>query len=231
MTDQSYSPSFDPANRGDLAGTIRFVLTKFLQGLDDMLPAKVISYDRVTNRAQVQPLIAIVTTGDTQVQRAQVASIPVLQLGGGGFVISCPLNAGDLGWIKANDSDISLFLQFLQNSPPNTARLHSFEDGLFIPDTMFKGVTIADEGALVIQNVAGTVGISINENIKMTAPVGVGAAPRAGAIIDAQSTTQALGVPAMSAAQKTAIASPHAGYTVFDTTSGQLSSYNGSVWS
>ncbi len=47
MTDQS-PPSLDPAARGDLAGTVRFILTKFLQGVDDMMPARVIAYDRAS---------------------------------------------------------------------------------------------------------------------------------------------------------------------------------------
>lgn len=165
-------PSSDPANRYDLVGTVRLVLTKFLQSVDDMLPAVVISYDRATNQAQVQPLIALVTTDDKQVQRAQVASIPVLQIGGGGFVLSFPIRPGDLGWIKANDRDISLFKQVLANASPNTARKHSFEDAMFIPDTMKRSVIINSEDAenVVLQSIDGTQRVSIwPGKIKITA--------------------------------------------------------------
>lgn len=166
MTGDSFSPSFDPANRGNLAGVVKFVLTKFLQGVDDMLPAKVISYDPIAKRAQVQPLLSIVTTGGTQVQRAQVASVPVYQPSAGGFILHFPINPGDLGWIKANDGDISLFLKVLQNASPNTARLHSFEDALFYPDSMMRNVVIADEDAdsVVLQNISGTGKIAIDPN-------------------------------------------------------------------
>ena len=159
MTAGYYPPSLNPASRGDFAGIVRFILTKWLQKTDDMMPATVVSYNRTTNRAVVQPMISIVDTKNNVIQRGVVSSVPVLQLGGGGFVISCPLNVGDLGWIKASDRDISLFLQFLKNSPPNTGRLHSFEDGMFIPDTMFKNVVInsEDEGNLVLQSDDGTV--------------------------------------------------------------------------
>lgn len=230
MTQTNYPPSIDPSSRGDFSGIVRFLLTKWLQKTDDMLPATVVSYNRITNRATVQPIISVVTTSNTLIQRGVIASVPVFQYGGGGFVWSTPLNAGDLGWIKANDRDISLFLQSLQNSPPNTGRLHSFENGMFYPDTMFRNVTIANVAKAVWQNLAGTVGIFLGNNIEMTAPVGIGAEPRAGAALDIQSTTQALGIPAMSTGQKTAIAA-QAGYTVFDTTLGRLSTYNGSVWS
>lgn len=165
-------PSSDPANRYDLVGTVRLVLTKFLQGVDDMLPAVVISYDRATNQAQVQPLIALVTTDNKQIERAQVASIPVLQIGGGGFVLSFPIRPGDLGWIKANDRDISLFKRVLAVVSPNTARKHSFEDAMFIPDTMKRSVIINSEDAenVVLQSIDGTQRIAIwPGKIKITA--------------------------------------------------------------
>jgi Phage protein Gp138 N-terminal domain/GpV Apex motif len=166
-------PSRNPADDGTLAGTLRLVLTKFLQRTDDMLPAQVLAYNRSTNLAQVQPLIYMITTDNQQVTRAQVASVPVLQLGGGGFVLSFPINTGDLGWIKANDRDISLFKQFFSAAPPNTQRQHTFEDAMFVPDTMMQGVTINSEDAsnVVLQNLAGTVRISLgSDTLTITTP-------------------------------------------------------------
>ena len=165
-------PSMNPADRDSVNGTIRLILTKFLQDVDDMLPARVISYDRASNRAKVQPLIVVITTSNEQVQRAEIASVPVLQLGGGGFVLSFPIKAGDIGWIKANDRDISLFKQFLDTAPPNTQRKHSFSDAVFIPDTMLRGVTIEGEDAdnVVLQSIDGTQRIAIaSDHIKITA--------------------------------------------------------------
>lgn len=173
MSNPLASPSMDPSSIGDLTGTMRLMLTKFLQGTDDMLPAQVIAYDRTTNLARVQPLIYIVDTNKNNIERAQIASIPVLQLGGGGFVLSFPLVAGNLGWIKANDRDISLFKQFHEVSPPNTSRKHSFSDAVFIPDTMFQSVTINEEDTenVVLQNLAGTVRVAIwSDKVKVTAP-------------------------------------------------------------
>src|SRR4051794_9047919 len=102
MADSS-PPSHNPADNDSMAGMLRLALTKFLQNTDDMLPPRVISSDRATNRASVQPLIAMVTTDNVQISRSQLASVPVLQLGGGDCLLSFPLNSGDLGWIKAND--------------------------------------------------------------------------------------------------------------------------------
>ena len=71
------NPSIDPANNGSLAGTIQFAFSKMMQQVNGMLPASVLSYDRETNRAQVQLLIDIVGTDGTQYPRPQLASVPV----------------------------------------------------------------------------------------------------------------------------------------------------------
>lgn len=236
MTEKIPQPSMNLSNLADPIGTIRLVLNKFLAGVDDMLPAEVLSYDRAKNIARVQPLIIMVTTDDIQVKRAEVAAIPVLQLGGGGFVASFPIVAGDLGWIKANDRDISLFKQSHKSAPPNTQRKHSFSDALFIPDSMMQGVTIApeDSGNLVVQNKAGTVKISWWSNLlKIMAPrVGIGITPDANAIFHVGSTTKAsIPWPKMTTGQRNAIPSPQEGMVVWLTDTHGISMYNGTSWS
>jgi hypothetical protein len=166
MTNQYNQSSFDPSMRGDLTGVLRYVMQKFLQNMDGMLPAMVIASNRST--VSVQPLISIITTSNTIVERSVIPSVPVQWPGGGGFVMTFPIKPGDLGWIKSNDRDISLYLQALKNSgpavsPPNTARKWSFSDAVFIPDTMSYGVTIAEGDAnnVVIQSYDGTTKFSM----------------------------------------------------------------------
>jgi len=170
---RSNAPDIQPPNNGTLAGTLQFCLYKFLQNTQNMLPAKVIKYDRTANRVQVQPLITMVTTQGVQVPRAQIASIPVMVFGGGGFFLSFNLNTGDLGWIIAADRDISAFLQSYEQSPPNTGRIHNFSDSVFVPDIMH-GYAILEEDAssVVLQNIEGTIKISLqSDRIKLTAPI------------------------------------------------------------
>lgn len=165
--------SRNPANDDTLIGVFREILKKNLQQTDDLIPARVVSFDRDANRVTVQPMIQIIDTDGNHISRAQQTNMPVLLMGGGDFLLSFNLPAGSLGWIKSSDRDLSLFLREYQESPPNTYRLHSFEDGLFIPDVM-TGVTFAseDSAALVIQNKSGTVRISLNDDrIKLTAPL------------------------------------------------------------
>lgn len=175
MTDPIYNPpSIDPAQRNSIMGTIQFIIDKMvMQEIDDMLPAQVIAYDRTENRATVQILVTMVTTSNQQIKRAQIASVPVLQLGGGGYVLSFPINPGDLGWIKTTDVDMSLFLQQLNLSPPNTNIMHKFDSSMFIPDTMMKSVVInsEDNANVVLQTLDGTVRVAIwPDKVKVTAP-------------------------------------------------------------
>ena len=168
MADQSR----DPANDDSLTGLFKEVLRKYTQNNEDLLPAQIVSYDRTNNRAAVQILIQLVDVNGNLHNRAQLSNIPVLLLGGGDFFISWNLPAGSLGWVKANDRDISLFLETYTARQPNSLRMHSFEDAVFIPDLMTR-YTIAGEDAqaVVIQNRAGNVRISLNsQRIKLTAP-------------------------------------------------------------
>ena len=87
-------------------------------------------------------------------------------------MINVPLQPGDRGWIEASDRDISLFLQSGDDAAPNTLRLHSFEDGRFIPD-MFAAFDVSDvaEDAMTIQSADGAVRLELSPaGIKMTAP-------------------------------------------------------------
>lgn len=171
MTDHA-QPSVDPANDGSVLGMFKQLLGKFLQSVDDMLPAIVLSYDRVTNVAEVQPVIKMLTTEGTLVSRAPLSSVPVLQIGGGGFMLNFPLKAGDLGYIKANDRDITRFIQSMKETGPNTLRKHSFEDGVFIP-SIVRGYTINSEDAdnIVLQKLDGSVRVALwSDRVKVTAP-------------------------------------------------------------
>lgn len=171
---QSSPPVNKLSNYGSLAGMMRSVLNNFLQGVDDMLPASVISFDRSTNRVRVQPLIMLALVGGKVQARAQIASIPVLQLGGGNVMLNFNINPGDIGFIKASDRDMTLFLQSFTQSGPNTYRKHSFEDAIFIPAPMH-GMHINSEDAShgVLSTTDGKQCISLwPDRIKMTSTDG-----------------------------------------------------------
>lgn len=164
------NPSIDPSNLGTVTGLFRHVFNKLLQSVDGVLPAKVIAYDG--KYVQVQPLIAVMGTDGSLTPRGQIAKIPVVKFGGGGFIFNIPLNPGDLGIIVASDRDISLFLQSNNESAPNTFRIKNFADSYFIP-TVLNNYEIDEEDLsnAVVQKTDGTVKISLSaDTVKITAP-------------------------------------------------------------
>lgn len=241
MAEQHANPSRDPANDGSLLGMARQILDKFLAQIDDMLPARVISYDRQTNRASVLPMVKLLTTDNRQISRAQVASVPVLRLGGDNVVLSFNLKPGDLGWIKANDRDISILTQGFKESAPNTLRKHSFQDALFIPDEM-TGVTIADEDLehAVLQTLDGSTRLAVwPEFMKILAARGLFVSDEAGepsehTVFDVYSKVKASRPwPQMTTAERDAIpVTPEdEGATVWLLDTHGLSTWNGTNWS
>lgn len=177
MTEEPLIPAQDPADDASMASMLRNVMRRQLLETDGMLPATVIAYNRETNRATIAPSINMMTTTGGTVPRAQLASIPVLALGGGGFHITFPLVAGDTGWVEASDRDVSLWLQGSGENAtnPNTHRIHSFSDGRFIPDVLGKYTLAAGaNGGMCIQNKTGTVNIQVHEDrIELNAPGGI----------------------------------------------------------
>jgi hypothetical protein len=149
------TPVANLSNFSSLAGMMREILANF---------------DRATNRANVKPLIRLIKTNGTVQSRAAVANIPVLQMGGGNFMLNFNLNPGDLGFIKASDRDMSLFLQSFNESPPNTYRKHSFEDSIFIPAPMHNmTINAEDESHVVLSTLDGTQRVAIWANqVKIT---------------------------------------------------------------
>ena len=158
-------PRYRPATNETLLSVLKQSLKKYGEKTDDFLPAIIIDYDRQRNRATVAHQIQMEGTSGEFVNRARLTDIPVIVSGGGGYLITFPLRPGDRGWIKASDRDLSLFLQDYQPAPPGSLKIHTFENGVFVPDLM-RGFVISeeDENALVIQNTDHSVRISLGDD-------------------------------------------------------------------
>ena len=154
------TPSQKPGQSDSLSGSMDLVLRKFLLDVDDMLPARIVSYDRNANRAQIDILYKVTMTDGSLNPLMAPAEVPVLTIGGGGMCLTFPIKPGDLGWIKASDRDMSLFLQSYEAEPGNTTRLHCFEDGVFIPDVM-KDFVVSDGAAATLQTLDGTTSVAV----------------------------------------------------------------------
>lgn len=170
-------PSQDPANTNSLVGSISFALQKTIQNLNDCLPVQVTGYLPPSSGQSAfvscQSLIQLVGTSGQTYPPAIFPKIPVLMLGGGGFIINFPLIVGDIGWIKAIDRDISLYIQTGQTAIPNTEKMHSFNNAIFIPQAARQFIlNEADKDNLVLQTIDGTSRVSIGEGkITIAAPI------------------------------------------------------------
>lgn len=153
------------AREEDLTGLLENLRDNIFLTLEKKLPAIVESVSDDRTRVKVRPLIAIVAEAGETLQRDSIEGIPVFQMGAGNLLISFPVEPGDLGWIEANDRDISLFLQSYAQSDPGTFRKHSFSDAVFYPDVM-TGFQVAEEdaGAVVIQNRDGSVKVAVDQS-------------------------------------------------------------------
>ena len=149
----------------DLTGKFRKILDEYDKTIDNMMPAKVLSYDRSKNRAKLKIMISKTRTDGSFEENSIISSVPVYQPGSGGFIISFPVNEGDTGWLKSNDRDITNFLSNLSESSQQTFRKKSFSDSIFFPDNIDISNNIIDQNLnnLVIQKKDGSVRISISD--------------------------------------------------------------------
>lgn len=165
------APSYNPTDLKSLEGFCNFLKDRIFLELEKVAPAKILKYDRKTNRANVEILnLGINSNGET-VPKQPLTNIPCLILQGGGMVLSFPIKQGDIGWIVAADRDISIFKQVLSVFAPNTYRKHRYADGFFIPNKI-DGFEISeeDENAILMTSIDGKTKLSISpEGITLTA--------------------------------------------------------------
>lgn len=133
------------------------------QTLNVCLPAVVTKYDPAKNTVDVQPAIQSVMKDNSFMDLPPVFTVPVISLGGNGLSIRIPLKEGDTGIIICADTDITLFIQELKNTQPQTLRRHDLADCFFIPSTFGK-VTPSQTSDIVIQNDSGSVAFVISSS-------------------------------------------------------------------
>ncbi len=173
MSNETISiPSYNLSEVYSDAGKLDFFQKMLFMRLEKIAPAKIISYDRTSNRAVVQVLnYSITSTGD-KIQRKPLSDIPVQVFGGGDFCLSFPIKEGDIGFIMASDGDISVFKKLLQIFAPASYQKHKYKDGVFFP-LIINGFSIATDDkdtAVLLSSLDGVTKISVKPDyITMTA--------------------------------------------------------------
>lgn len=95
------------------------------------------SYDPATNTAEVQVAISSILTNPdgttTNISGPFLVDAPVHWPGGGAFLLTFPLTAGDEVQVNFGSRGIDYWFQNGGQQPPTEARMHNFSDGFISP--------------------------------------------------------------------------------------------------
>ncbi len=159
----------ESTNKNWLVGLINQLRRRIFKDLEVQIPCEIVAVNSNRTEVTVKPLVTMIDKDGNRLSRNNITNIPVETKGAGDFLISFNIEEGDLGWIRASDRDISLFIQSHSENQPATDRMHSFSDAVFIPDVMYNfTIDSADAGAMTIQNRDSTVKIALDSEIRVT---------------------------------------------------------------
>ena len=106
-------------------------------------PARIESYDASDQRATVLPLLQRATASGELVSPGPITNVPVQWPRGGGFAITLPLAAGDVGLLICSDRSLDRWLDAGGVVDPQSRRHHAMTDAVFVPGLHHWGDPIA----------------------------------------------------------------------------------------
>lgn len=126
---------------------------------------KVVSFDADNMKVNVQPLTRY-PDEDTFQDKPQVLGVPVAMVYGGGFVIRPVYKEGDVGVVVYLDRDSDSTISGGEAADPNTERLHSGDDAIFVGGILTGKGKIKGhrDGALDLGTDDGAVYVSIGKD-------------------------------------------------------------------
>ena len=137
---------------------------------------KVLAFDESAMTVDVRPITRY-PDEDTFQTKPPVLAVPVAMIYGGGFVVRPVYQAGDIGVVVYLDRDSDAVIAGGAEADPNTERLHSGDDAIFLGDVRTGGNTISGlpSGTLCLGTPDGSVylsvtktGIDIKGNVTIT---------------------------------------------------------------
>ena len=151
--------------RGHPLTAIRTLLDQARMRIGTALPAAVETYNRATRRIKINPSIKVQVVKEgkmEEVPRPSVTNVPVVFPGGGGYILTFPLESGDQVLRVATERGLSNFKRSFQEASPDGSVL-SPRNAVAIPGFGPLSITERGEGA-VLQNVAGDVWIELHDD-------------------------------------------------------------------
>ncbi len=121
------------ANESSLVYTLNFSFRQLMKNINTATPGIVESYQPTVKRAVVRPALRLVKTDGTQIDRAPIANVPVLQPSAGGFMVNLPITPGDAVMLLFSQRGLAAFKKTYQNSTPTASSFFSSTDAVALP--------------------------------------------------------------------------------------------------
>ena len=124
---------------------------------------KVLAFDEAALTVDVQPITRY-PDEDTFQTKPPILAVPVATIYGGGFVIRPIYAAGDIGMVVYLDRDSDAVIAGGAEADPNTERLHSGDDAVFVGGIRAGGNSVSGHpsGSLSLGTADGSVYLSIS---------------------------------------------------------------------
>ena len=154
MARQSKKRAFEDAKANETASSICVA---------DLV--KVVAYNEAAMTVDVQPLTRY-PDEDTFQLKPQVLAVPVAMVHGGGLVFRPFYQPGDIGLVLYLDRDSDAVLAGGAEADPNTERLHSGDDAIFLGGVLAGKNALAGlpAGSLCLGTADGSVYLSVSKS-------------------------------------------------------------------
>lgn len=116
-----------------LEKTINLAIDSKLKDIHTALPAKIISFNKAKQVADIQIVQKRLFTDGTEELYPPLIDVPVQYLRGGGFSITFPLSSGDSGLLVFAERSLDEWLVNGAEKVPEDSRTHSVSDAVFYP--------------------------------------------------------------------------------------------------
>ena len=148
--------------KSSLESTINTAIQTQLKEVHTMLPGQIISFDAVTQLADIQPQLQR-KVGDELINLPVLASVPVRFLKSKGFTITFPLAAGDEVSLYFIERSIDNWLTQGGIQSPNDTRRFNLSDAYAVPVLYSQKEVLADFNptSLEIRNTANDTKITV----------------------------------------------------------------------